>query len=287
MSSVTIAETPNMIGLLTKAIIPKKGKLPVSGMPQLEVKQIGVQVNRKHLKRFNKVCGIDANTDLDYLPGSYPHILAFPLHMSLLTDRQFPFPLLGLVHLSNGLQQFRRISSHETLDIQCRLSTSKPHSSGISFDVITEVFSAGNKVWISKSTFLYISSKKTKTHKLKKHQPPRILDNSSFWNLDKHLGRSYAKVSGDFNLIHLHKLSAQLFGFKQALIHGMWSKARLLAELEPQIAGRPFEIKVDFKLPVFIPSRVCFNWEEKENTISFQLLDELCLKPHLIGSINF
>ena len=40
------------------------------------------------------------------LPATYPHVLAFALQMHLLTDKHFPFPLLGLVHLRNRIQVF-------------------------------------------------------------------------------------------------------------------------------------------------------------------------------------
>ena len=36
---------------------------------------------------------------------TYPHVLAFPLAMRLMTERAFPFPLLGLVHIGNEIDQ--------------------------------------------------------------------------------------------------------------------------------------------------------------------------------------
>ena len=54
-------------------------------------------------------------------------------------------------------------------------------------------------------------------------------------SLAKDLGRRYAAISGDYNPIHLGALSAKLFGFKQAIAHGMWSKARCLAALDAVI----------------------------------------------------
>ena len=41
--------------------------------------------------------------------------------------------------------------------------------------------------------------------------------------------------------IHLHKLTAILFGFNNAIAHGMWSKARSIASLEKQLPDGPFQ----------------------------------------------
>src|SRR6201999_1387604 len=49
------------------------------------------------------------------------------------------------------------------------------------------------------------------------------------------LGRRYGSVSGDLNPIHVHSLTARLFGFKSAIAHGMWTKARCLGALQASL----------------------------------------------------
>jgi hypothetical protein len=285
MSTITLNSTPHLLGLFTKALRPKKGKLAKNGLPTITVKQLGIRINKKKLQHYNKVCNFKNDS---FLPATYPHILAFPLHMSLLTHTEFPFSLLGLVHLSNSIKQYRRIAAQEPLDLECHLGSAKPHAAGISFEVITQGFSAGKRIWESVSTFLFIEKKANKDKKTstKKHLPPSKLTNSTFWTLGADLGQKYAKVSGDFNPIHLNKYSARLFGFKQAIIHGMWSKARILSQFGNIIDEDSISIDVEFKLPVYIPGKVCLNWEKSSDALTFQLLDELCIKPHLIGQIS-
>ncbi len=72
------------------------------------------------------------------------------------------------------------------------------------------------------------------------------------------IGRRYGAVSGDRNPIHLYPLSAKLFGFKRQIAHGMWSKARCLAELQNQLPEDAFTVDVQFKLPMFVPATVKF-----------------------------
>ena len=74
------------------------------------------------------------------------------------------------------------------------------------------------------------------------------------WRIPDDAGRRYAKVSGDVNPIHLSGLTAKAFGFKRAIAHGMWVKARVLGAL----AGRlPDALSVDvgFRKPLFLPRR--------------------------------
>ena len=55
------------------------------------------------------------------------------------------------------------------------------------------------------------------------------------WRIPDDAGRRYAKVSGDVNPIHLSGLTAKAFGFKRAIAHGMWVKARVLGALSGRL----------------------------------------------------
>jgi acyl dehydratase len=58
------------------------------------------------------------------------------------------------------------------------------------------------------------------------------------WWVPADAGRRYAPLSGDWNPIHLNALAARLFGFRRAIAHGMWVKARCLAALEGRLPER-------------------------------------------------
>lgn len=94
---------PALPGLFLRAALRRgiRGKaLPERGL------RSQVTVDPKHLERYRQVCGF---RDDGLLPPTYPHILAFPLQMALLTDKRFPFPLLGLVHLENRIDVLRAL----------------------------------------------------------------------------------------------------------------------------------------------------------------------------------
>ena len=82
-------------------------------MPDDELALDGVRIDRDRLAAYARVCGF---TLRDELPPTYPHVLAFPLHMELMTDGRFPFRAVGLVHIANRIVQHRPIGVGEALD---------------------------------------------------------------------------------------------------------------------------------------------------------------------------
>src|SRR6476661_4747886 len=73
------------------------------------------------------------------LPLTYPHLLAFGLHLAIMTDASFPFPAMGTVHLENSLTQHRPIGASERLEVTARPAHLRAHPKGRVFDLVTEV----------------------------------------------------------------------------------------------------------------------------------------------------
>jgi acyl dehydratase len=105
------------------------------------------------------------------------------------------------------------------------------------------------------------------------------------WRLKGDLGRRYASVSGDFNPIHVHPLTARLFGFPTAIAHGMWTAARCLAALGSRLPGA-LTVQVEFKRPILLPATVVFAEAATGETIAFGVRDAKRDTPHLNGLIS-
>ncbi len=88
------------------------------------------------------------------MPLTYPHMLAFGLHMAIMTDASFPFPAIGTVHLENAITRHRPIAAGERLQVTCRPADLRPHPKGRVFDMVTTAHSAGELVWEERSRFL-------------------------------------------------------------------------------------------------------------------------------------
>jgi acyl dehydratase len=82
------------------------------------------------------------------------------------------------------------------------------------------------------------------------------------WDLPSGLGRRYARASGDRNPIHLHPLTARLFGFPRHIAHGMWTFARALAGTGAVAGSEQLTARAEFKAPVLLPSTVAYCVDE-------------------------
>jgi acyl dehydratase len=96
-------------------------------------------------------------------------------------------------------------------------------------------------------------------------------------------GRRYAKVSGDVNPIHLSGLTAKAFGFKRAIAHGMWVKARALAALSGRLPD-VVAVDVGFRKPLFLPSTVALATAPREGGWDLAVRNATSGQEHLVGS---
>jgi acyl dehydratase len=108
---------------------------------------------------------------------------------------------------------------------------------------------------------------------------------TSTWRLPGDLGRRYGAVSGDLNPIHIHPLTARLFGFPTAIAHGMWTKARCLAALEPRLPDR-FSVEVAFRKPILLPATVQFGERSDSAGTRFSVRGAGKGTPHLDGRVS-
>jgi len=287
-----VSSSPGMVPLFARAgaaMIPGASRLPFLGggersqdVPELTLRLEDVQVDRNRLAAYDRVCKFPLR---DQLPPTYPHILAFPLHLSLMTDRRFPFPALGLVHIANRIVQHRPIRMTEELQISVHATPLEPHPRGRQFTIRTEARAGGELAWEGDSTILKRGGSSDGAPKPDRREPPE-LPVAATWRLPGDLGRRYASVSGDLNPIHMHPLSAKAFGFSSAITHGMWTKARCLAALHPRLGDR-FTVEVEFRKPVLLPATVEFGEAEEAKGIAFSVRGAGKGTPHLDGSVVF
>jgi acyl dehydratase len=257
-------------------------KLPGLGggeraLPDEELTLTGIEIDRDHLAAYDKVCEFRLR---DELPATYPHMLAFPLAMKLMTDSSFPFAVVGLVHIENRIEQLRPIRAEDRLDLRVRAANLAEHDRGTQFELHAEAEVDGDVRWRSVSTYLHREGGGSSGGK--KRADEQHTEPSAVWNLPGDIGRRYAGVSGDRNPIHLHPISARLFGMPRPIAHGMWLKARCLAALE-SVLPPGYTVDVRFKLPVYIPGRVAFSSWPEDGARRFTLRDGKNEKPHLDG----
>ena len=247
-------------------------------LPDTQLRRSGIEIDRSQLAAYNRVCGFPLS---DTLPATYPHVLAFPLAIELMAARDFPFGVLGLVHVRNAIEHLRPLRANEPLDLLVWAENLAGHPRGRTVDVVAEGSVDGKPVWRDRSTYLQRESGGTKDSKDRKKPP----DPDAVWEVPGDTGRRYASISGDRNPIHLHPLPARLLGQPGAIAHGMWMKARCLAALQGKLP-EAFAVEVAFKLPVVLPAKLAFaSWRDGDQR-RFALHDARSGKPHLTGSVS-
>lgn len=293
MSERSLTGSPSMLPLFVRAgagLIPGASRLPFIGgagadVPDLTLTRSDVGVDRRRLAAYDRVCGFGLS---EILPATYPHMLAFPMHLALMTDGRFPLPAIGLVHIANRITQHRPVRASESLSLRVWASPLAPHPRGQQFTIHTEARSGDELVWVQASVNLRRGRGGGDTDPTPAIAEPPSAEGiaaTATWRLPGDLGRRYGAVSGDLNPIHVHPLSARLFGFPTAIAHGMWTKARCLAALGPELPDA-FTVEVAFKRPIPLPATVQFAEERTADGIAFGVRDARSATPHLDGILR-
>ncbi|MCT4356352.1 hypothetical protein M5362_24805 [Streptomyces sp. Je 1-79] len=233
---------------------------PHAPLPRTRITRGPLRVDEARLTAYARVCGF-RHAD-GTLPLTYPHVLGFPAAMRLMCRRDFPLPLLGLVHTWITITRHAPLTSADRPEITVYAKESAPHRRGTEVTMVTEARLAGRLVWESASGYLARHPSTVDTPPTK----PPLLPTTTEWHLPPDLGRRYAAVSGDRNPIHLHPLTARAFGFTRTVAHGMWTFARCLAEQDP--TGEQAYARAEFRSPVLLP---CSVGHGADGTGAFQL----------------
>jgi acyl dehydratase len=272
-----------MTGLYGRALLRQ---LPVVGarggeLPHTELVRADVAVERDALRAYDEVCGFRLS---DVAPPTYLHVLAFPLAMRLMTSRDFPFGVMGLVHIANRIEQRRAVRAGERVELRVRAEGLADHDRGRQFDIVSEARVDDEEVWVEHSTYLRREGAGGgKGGATRQSEPPR---GGAVWRIPGDVGRRYAAVSGDHNPIHLHPLTARLFGQPRPIAHGMWLEARCLAGLEGRVPER-CAIAVRFKLPVALGAKAALESSRGgDGTWELELRSARDGRPHLSGRVE-
>lgn len=256
--------------------VPRDAKLP-----GLQLVRPKVKLSERHIARYAQVCGFRPSQGV---PPTYPHMLAFPLHMQLLTSDGFPYPVIGLVHLANSIEQHQILKAGDEVRVEVEFGDFVAHEKGQAFVLLSRILRNGQLAWTSQSTYLRrgISQPQGDPY-ISALSDPTPLSAQAEFAATGNIGRRYARVSGDYNPIHLSALTAKFLGFNRAIAHGMWTKAKALATLLPQQPVEHLSVEVEFKLPLFLPGKASL-WSSVNPTRTlFEVRDGKGAKPHLRG----
>jgi acyl dehydratase len=254
----TFSGLPSMVPAYARVILGSKPYIAPAGQVitpiELEVRR--VVLSRSHVAKYRAICGVPPDAPI---PPAYLHVVAMPLHMQLFVARDFPVKVLGLIHLRNTIRVLGGIDVGAPLRLRVHFDTMRLTDAGQEYDFRTTYDRDGEVVWEEISTMFARGNappkEGSKRPSIERSAHPETGTTTSTLDIAENTGWRYASVSGDFNPIHLTARTAAMFGFKQAVAHGMWSMGRCLGAAAAQLPEGRMQIDAQFKLPVYLPSQ--------------------------------
>ncbi|MCO5397305.1 MaoC/PaaZ C-terminal domain-containing protein [Ralstonia soli] len=279
-----VTEPPSAGALAWRALLSQRKGKRGGPLPRHTLVRQEVPLDAAHIAQYAAVCGF---SPAHGVPMTYPHLLGFPLQLLLMTESAFPYPVIGLVHLGNTIRQHRRLQPGERVRVEVRPRRLFQHARGQAFAIETAVVKSGAVVWESLSTYLRVGVPSQQGAPLIALPTPQALSLDSHWEVPADTGRRYARVSGDWNPIHVSNIGAKLFGFAHPIAHGMWTKARALAALLPAAPLTQGEVVAEFKTPLPLPGAATL-WRADDAAPGgpFEVRNAAGDKPYLRGVLT-
>jgi hypothetical protein len=275
-------QLPNVPWLLVRSMLKRDVEGAAESLPEIKLGVKNYQISAHKLAKFAKTVHWTA---LDKLPPTYLQVVAFPMYLKVLLRQDFPWAVMGLVHIENEIIQHGVIDISKPLDIVCFCSDLEMHRFGWQFTINIHALVDGKLVWQSLSKNLVRTGRRKKMARM----PEKRIDEEAFtdctdWSLSGGLGRKYAFASGDCNPIHIHRLTAKMFGFEDPIIHGMWTIGRSMSQVQ-DVLPDAFNVFVKFKQPIFLPNNI--KWKQAQipddENHYFKLVSQEEDKEHLSG----
>ncbi|MCV2503391.1 MAG: MaoC/PaaZ C-terminal domain-containing protein [Neisseriaceae bacterium] len=237
--------------MITKSLTVKHGG---SALPSLPAKRFILKNYRLNPQEVKKYTDNTQLANRNVLPITYLYSVAFPIVIKLLTEPDFPYVPVGLVHLYNTINQYKEVATDAVVDIYVHTENMREHRSGLLIDVVTEVYVGSELVWSQVSAML--RKQKTSLSGTPK-ESSEAFDKSNVTSQETvkataEMIRQYASISGDRNPIHMSPITAKAFGFPQMIAHGSWMMARILSSSEEKLPTA-CTYKVEFGKPFLVP----------------------------------
>jgi acyl dehydratase len=286
MKIIEVTEDMSPAGMVLGALKSSRKKPGVvTALPAITYVRPSVKLDAAHIAAYAKVCGY---SDTQGVPIIYPQMLTFPLMMAFFASPECPWPGMGTVHLANRIQQHAVLKAGDDLRVEVATGDLVAHEKGQVFNMEMRILRGDELVWDATQTLLRIGVKDPAGTKfISALNADLPLSRQADIRAASDIGRRYGKVSGDMNPIHLSALSAKLFGFRAAIAHGLWTKARALAQLMPPYPVAQASVNVEFKTPLFLPATASLWATHSELSTAFEVRNQKGDKPHLRGQITY
>lgn len=247
----TVNQLPSisLLGLLRGALRPRTGRAVHGTWARSSYRMPGIDLGQ--LCAYRHLLGFKPTST----PVTFYYLIAQRAHLATMLGKDFPFKLAGMIHVENSITELAPPVLNEEMIIHNTLHIELPTPTGARyclFDTVAE--QGGVTVFRCASRYLAVRGER-------RQKTPAVADLSAEteigrWQLAADTGRKYARVSGDWNPIHLWPWSARLLGLERPIIHGMHTIGKACALIEAKRSEHVSSISARFLAPIALNGEV-------------------------------
>jgi acyl dehydratase len=261
-----------------------RSREPVRRLPTTRVaaERRGLRVNPKRLSAYLAATGMDGRrVDPDGpLPPLYPALWETLLVLELLGHPEMPSARGGVVHLENELVQVRPVVAAEPVRCRVELERAEPDARGARLRLLTRTWNEAGQLGSEGRSVMLVRGpgfSVREEERAEDGEAEERWEEVTRWRLRGSHGRRYARASGDYNPIHLSRLTALPFGFRRPILHGFCIEALAVnALLGERCGGDPAAfggVRIRFRRPLLLPATAVLRAVADGNRLRFQVED--------------
>lgn len=262
-------------------------KRPAQEPGDIELKLQAPAIDRVHLAKY-----CQAFTHFkSAVPLTYFYLLAQRAHLAAMLSPEFPWPILGMVHVANTMVYHQAPEFGKPLELRVLIEMPERPSTRKRVRPVYRVSFYQQQTLLVECVSTYQVGAGAPPVRGRRREVPAPeltgFSRTELWQLDSQLGRSYAHLSGDYNPIHLHPWLSRWFGFSRPIIHGMYSVACAQADLEMVLQAPVIAIDIAFRRPLILPANArCYYRTDNMSEGHLIITDPLATKAYLDGTFK-
>jgi hypothetical protein len=277
---------PLYLMLIKSGVARKSGFAEFAGIPPLRLDARIPVATSARINAYKKFIDWPGP---ELIPLPFFYLIAQPAQLALMCSPAFPFRIPGLVHLANRLHVVQMPKRSSDWRVHVSVGKQRISRKGGRFLLLTEVIQGDDLLCHVESTYFSPAGAETSFGKNIPKGEARMnaFSNSAEFVCAADLGRRYARLSGDYNPIHLSPFLAKLYGFNRPIAPGMCSAALSLSTITRHVARVPVALEVKFRRPLFLPSQAKINFETDRKESRFVVHSPDFPEPHILGQVTF
>jgi len=288
VATLVYQRRPSILGALMRGMMMSRRRKVDRIPPDISVSWRNLRATQRLLDRYRQYTG---QSEKKVLPFLLPQVMVFPIHLVILTHKDFPFPLLGSLQIRNQFLSHRPIVTGEEMEAECHVVEQREAEKGVEVDLHTTVWASGEKSWESLVTYYYKGAAGGNKVRPGQELPPDVWpgeDEASCvtWRAPGFYARRFGRLSGDFNPVHFFPVFARRMRFQGAIHHPHLILGQVMDRLGLEDKGGNGELSLWLKGPVYYNAglRLCSREIGREKF--FALYVDGDDRPAMLGGWN-